>query len=73
VTDMRFAPAGYTWACSACGKKAVDLYGIEEGQFDPGWDEACAMNALLMNSAGEIVDSVETFAKCTASRETPAP
>lgn len=63
----RYAPDGCTWVCMACGKKAKDLFGCDEGQYDPGWDESCMLNACLMNAAGEIVDSVEIFERATST------
>jgi hypothetical protein len=32
--------------CAACGKTAKDRYGIE-GEHSFGWDESCALNAVL--------------------------
>lgn len=42
----RFAPHGTIWVCQACGKTHSDLYGII-GKGDRGWDESCALNAML--------------------------
>ena len=42
----RIAPAGAIWVCAACGKTAKDRYGLE-GKHSFGWDESCALNAVL--------------------------
>lgn len=48
MTD-RFAPEGAIWVCGACGKTSdYDSYGIE-GRHDRGWDESCALNAILVH------------------------
>lgn len=47
MSPERFAPAGAIWVCSACGKTSEhDSYGID-GKHDHGWDESCALNAVL--------------------------
>lgn len=56
----RIAPAGQIWVCAACGKTSRDEYGIE-GEHSYGWDESCALNAVLcheqkqFNKRGELV------------------
>ena len=42
----RIAKPGTVWACAACGKRHRDRYGIQ-GKGNPGWDESCALNAVL--------------------------
>lgn len=49
----RIAPADGIWVCGACGKTAVDRYGLE-GPHSSGWDESCMMNAVLCKR-GDIV------------------
>lgn len=51
------APAGTIWVCQACGKTARD-----RTTSDAGWDESCALNAILwkedfvdMNSNGRAI------------------
>lgn len=42
------------WICSACGKRAMTRWGIDEHgcstALDPGWDESCALNAVLCHN-----------------------
>lgn len=50
----RFAPEGAIWLCPYCGKTSQrDSYGIE-GEHSPGWDESCALNAILVHSERHI-------------------
>lgn len=49
----RIAPEDGIWVCVACGKTAVDRYGME-GPHSPMWDESCMMNAVLCKR-GDIV------------------
>jgi hypothetical protein len=42
----RKAPDDGIWVCAACGKTAVDRYGIE-GPHSSMWDESCMLNAVL--------------------------
>lgn len=45
------APVGWIWQCTACGRKARDRWN------GPGmWDEACALNAVLVKDEG-IIDA----------------
>lgn len=46
MPEDRYAPDGQIWVCSACGKIARDLYGLE-GEHSQGWDESCVLNAVL--------------------------
>lgn len=48
--EERIAPEGAIWVCGACGKTARDQYGIE-GEHSRGWDESCALNAVLCDEA----------------------
>lgn len=50
MTD-RIAPDDGIWVCGACGKTAVDRYGIE-GDHSPMWDESCMLNAVLCKREG---------------------
>lgn len=49
------APEGKVWECQACGKTSQHLCGgyiNSAGRVfygHPGWDESCAMNALLVD------------------------
>lgn len=54
----RFAPNGTIWVCGACGKTASDRYGIE-GEHSRGWDESCALNAILCHEAKSFNDKGE--------------
>lgn len=47
VPEDRRAPEGKIWQCHACGKKAVDKYGII-GYRSQGWDESCMLNSSLI-------------------------
>ena len=49
MSDDRIAPKGKIWRCAACGKYAVDRYGIE-GYRSGGWDESCMLNAVLIDA-----------------------
>ncbi len=46
MSDERFAKPGTIWVCAACGKSHKDQYGIE-GKGSYGWDESCALYAVL--------------------------
>lgn len=46
MSHERFAPEGSIWVCRACGKTALDRFGIE-GERSPGWDESCALNSEM--------------------------
>lgn len=46
MSDERFAPDGAIWVCAACGKTHKDQYGMD-GAGSRGWDESCALNAVL--------------------------
>jgi hypothetical protein len=39
------APEGQVYVCGACGRRSRDKYGFKP--IDAGWDESCAMNAVL--------------------------
>lgn len=60
MSEERMAPEGSVWVCAACGKTARDRYGIV-GEHSHGWDESCALNAVLrhqqkhFNAKGELV------------------
>ena len=58
MSKERFAPDGAVWVCGACGKTAQDRYGIK-GQYDRGWDESCALNAVLVHKAKHFNDRGE--------------
>lgn len=47
----RIAPDDGIWVCAACGKTAVDRYGME-GPHSHGWDESCMLNAVLCDRDG---------------------
>jgi hypothetical protein len=58
VNDI--APAGHVFICGACGKKSQTAYGflpdsgsdyMPDGSrvADPGWDESCMLNAVLVS------------------------
>lgn len=51
--NERIAPEGAIWVCGACGKTARDSYGIE-GAHSPGWDESCALNAILCHERQHV-------------------
>ncbi len=53
--DERFAPKGAIWVCGACGKTHADLYGLE-GVGSRGWDESCALNAILCDETTLVKD-----------------
>ena len=45
------APIGYIYQCQACGKKSPWRYGWDDSGkhvADPGWDESCFLNAILV-------------------------
>jgi hypothetical protein len=46
IPESRRAPEGKVWRCTACGKWALDQYGIV-GPHARGWDESCVLNAVL--------------------------
>ncbi len=54
MTKDRIAPAGATWVCAACGKTHSDQYGIE-GEGSRGWDESCALNAVLCHATRHVM------------------
>lgn len=56
MTETRFAPEGAIWVCGACGKTHHDQYGIE-GNGSPGWDESCALNAVLCHEKKHVGSS----------------
>ena len=49
----RMAPDDGIWVCAACGKTAVDQYGME-GPHSYGWDESCALNSVLCKRDGIV-------------------
>lgn len=51
LTDERMAPDDGIWVCCACGKTAIDRYGLE-GPRSGGWDESCMLNAVLCKRDG---------------------
>jgi len=48
IPENRRAPEGKIWECRACGKQAVDKYGII-GYRSYGWDESCMLNSELVD------------------------
>lgn len=48
------APEGHVFVCNACGKRSRDKYG--EMKIDPGWDEACMMEAVLCAESSLVFD-----------------
>lgn len=64
VAPDRIAPDDAIWVCSACGKTAVDRFGII-GAASPLWDESCMLNAVLCKRGtiipGERVASAESY------------
>lgn len=67
----RWAPDDAIWVCGACGKTALDQYGIE-GAHSWGWDESCAMHAVLCRRGdivpGQIVQHAEPYERRQADR-----
>lgn len=61
MADNRMAPADGIWVCRACGKTAVDHYGLE-GPHTSGWDESCMLNAVLCKRADIVPGSRVTKA-----------
>ena len=49
--EYRIAPPGKTWLCPACGKTEHDRYGVRGG-----WDEACMMQAVLVDEWRLVYD-----------------
>lgn len=47
IPEHRRAPEDMIWQCRACGKMAVDQYGII-GWHSQGWDESCALNSVTV-------------------------
>jgi hypothetical protein len=59
----KLAPEGKIWRCHACGKESRTRFGfVDDGGprgldylpdgsrvADPGWDESCMMNAVLVD------------------------
>ena len=67
----RFAPEGAIWVCAACGKTSkYDSYGID-GEHSRGWDESCALNAVLCHDRQHI-DSTGTLRWFTFNEPLPA-
>lgn len=66
MTDDRFAPNDGIWVCGACGKTAIDRYGME-GIHSSGWDESCMLNAVLCKrdgiTPGDKVSRVDAYDK----------
>lgn len=64
MIDDRMAPDDGIWVCGACGKTAIDRYGME-GAHSHGWDESCMMNAVLCKRAeiepGQCIIAAETW------------
>lgn len=64
MADNRMAPADGIWVCRACGKTAVDRYGMI-GPYTYGWDESCALNAVLCKRAdiepGSYVTKADSY------------
>ena len=48
------APSGHIYVCGACGKTSTTRYGFDGTAMD-GWDESCAMNAVLVKES-QIVE-----------------
>lgn len=49
------APVGQVFVCSACGKRSRDIYG--EQKISRGWDESCAMHAVLCDEATLVFEN----------------
>jgi hypothetical protein len=45
----RIAKPGQLWLCGACGRLSEDRFGLV-GWHTHGWDEACALNSILVSS-----------------------
>ena len=43
------APEGTRWRCPACGEQVKDALNGDPGV---GWDESCAMHAVLVDERG---------------------
>lgn len=50
------APEGMIWVCPMCGKTAEHRYD-SIGQATPGWDEACMLNCVLVETANIVRDT----------------
>jgi hypothetical protein len=56
VLSNQRAPEGHIWVCAACGKTSRYSYGFgpkgsRDAETSLGWDESCAMNAVLVREA----------------------
>lgn len=45
--ESRRPPPGKIWRCAACGRSAVDQFGMI-GPRSIGWDESCMLNAVAV-------------------------
>lgn len=69
MNDDRFAPDDGVWVCAACGKTAIDRYGIE-GPHSYGWDASCMLNAVLCKR-GAIIPGRDRVMKVEAYKAQP--